>query len=40
MSIEKIIVLGSEFGLRNSLENYLRRNRYDVAGASTITQPR
>ena len=40
MAIEKIIVLQSEISLRSSLENYLRRNRYDVASASTIDMAR
>ncbi len=36
MAIEKIIVLGSDLNFRSSLENYLRRCRYDVAPAPTI----
>jgi len=40
MTIEKIIVLGSDLNLRNALEGYLRRCRYDVASASTIAAAR
>jgi DNA-binding NtrC family response regulator len=40
MTIEKVIVLGSEYGLRTNLENYLRSHRYDVAPASTIAMAR
>ena len=36
MSIEKVIVLGSDLSFRTDLENYLRRCRYDVAATSTI----
>jgi DNA-binding NtrC family response regulator len=40
MTIEKIIVLGSDSKLRADLENYLRRCRYDVASAPTIAAAR
>ncbi len=40
MAIEKIIVLGADLTSRYSLENYLRRCRYDVASASTIAVAR
>ena len=40
MSIEKVIVLGSDLNSRNDLENYLRRCRYDVAAASNIAVAR
>ena len=40
MAIEKIIVLESNPAFRNSLENYLRRCRYDVAAASSIADAR
>ncbi len=40
MAIEKIIVLGSDSNLRNALEGYLRRCRYDVASAATIATAR
>jgi DNA-binding NtrC family response regulator len=40
MAIEKIIVLESNSGSRNSLEQYLRRCRYDVAVAPTIADAR
>ena len=36
MSIEKVIVLGSDLSFRTDLENYLRRCRYDVAATSTV----
>ena len=37
MSIEKIIVLEDDAGVRSNLENYLRRKHYDVAAVATIT---
>src|ERR1700744_310368 len=37
MAIEKIIVLGSDVIFRSNLENYLRRCRFDVAPAPTIS---
>ena len=40
MTIEKIIVLGSDSNLRNALQSYLRRCRYDVAATSTIAAAR
>ena len=36
MAIEKIIVLEDDAIVRNNLENYLRRQHYDVASAATI----
>ncbi|HEX7570960.1 MAG TPA: sigma-54 dependent transcriptional regulator [Verrucomicrobiae bacterium] len=36
MSIEKIIVLEDDAGVRSNLENYLRRKHYDVAAVATI----
>jgi DNA-binding NtrC family response regulator len=36
MPIEKIIVLEDDAIVRNNLESYLRRKRYDVASAGTI----
>jgi len=36
MPIEKVIVLEDDAIVRNSLEQYLRRRRYDVAAVSTI----
>jgi DNA-binding NtrC family response regulator len=40
MSIEKIVVLGSDLNFRNDLENYLRRCRYDVASCATVAAAR
>ena len=40
MSIEKIIVLEDDAIVRNSLENFLRRQRFDVASASTLAAAR
>jgi DNA-binding NtrC family response regulator len=40
MSIEKIIVLEDDAIVRNSLENFLRRQRFDVASASTLATAR
>lgn len=40
MAIEKIIILEGDSSLRNNLEYYLRRCRYDVATASTIAVAR
>jgi len=40
MTIEKIIILEADLILRNNLENYLRRCRYDVAATSTIAVAR
>jgi DNA-binding NtrC family response regulator len=40
MAIEKIIVLEGDATFRGSLENYLRRCRYDVAATSTIAVAR
>jgi len=40
MAIEKVIVLEGDSGLRNNLENYLRRCRYDVAATATIAGAR
>jgi len=36
MSIEKIIVLEDDAIVRNNLENFLRRQRFDVASAPTL----
>jgi DNA-binding NtrC family response regulator len=36
MSIEKVIVLEDDQIVRNNLEHFLRRRRYDVASASTL----
>ncbi len=36
MAIEKIIVLEDDHIVRNNLENYLRRQHYDVASVATI----
>ena len=40
MAIEKIIVLEDDAIVRNNLETYLRRCRYDVASVSTIAAAR
>ncbi len=40
MTIEKTIVLGGDSKIRNDLENYLRRCRYDVASAPTAAAAR
>jgi len=40
MAIEKIIILGNDPGFRVHLENHLRRSRYDVAVAATLTAAR
>jgi DNA-binding NtrC family response regulator len=40
MSIEKIIVLEDDAIVRNNLENYLRRQRFDVASAPTLAAAR
>ena len=40
MSIEKVIVLGSDLHTRNALESFLRNCRYDVASTSTISAAR
>src|SRR6202000_1523481 len=40
MAIEKIIILGNDSGFRTHLEDYLRRNRYDVAPAATVAAAR
>ena len=40
MTIEKVIVLGGESNFSSTLENYLRRSRYEVASASSIASAR
>jgi len=40
MSIEKIIVLEDDAIVRNNLENFLRRQRFDVASAPTLAAAR
>ncbi|HEY5234492.1 MAG TPA: sigma-54 dependent transcriptional regulator [Verrucomicrobiae bacterium] len=40
MAIEKIIILEGDLIIRNHLENYLRRCRYDVASTPTIAVAR
>jgi len=40
MSIEKIIVLEDDAIVRNNLENFLRRQRFDVASAPTLSAAR
>src|ERR1019366_5564318 len=40
MSIEKIIVLEDDAIVRANLENFLRRQRFDVASAGTLAQAR
>lgn len=40
MPIEKVIVLEDDSIVRNNLENYLRRCRYDVASVSTLAAAR
>ncbi len=40
MSIEKIIVLEDDAIVRNNLENFLRRQRFDVAAAPTLAAAR
>ena len=40
MSIEKVIILGSDLHTRNALEHSLRNCRYDVAATSTIAAAR
>ena len=40
MSIEKVIVLEDDAIIRTNLENFLRRQRYDVASAPTLASAR
>src|ERR1035438_5105120 len=40
MSIEKVIVLEDDAIIRTNLENFLRRQRYDVASAPTLAAAR
>ena len=40
MSIEKIIVLEDDAIVRNNLETFLRRQRFDVASAPTLAAAR
>ena len=40
MSIEKIIVLEDDALVRNNLENFLRRQRFAVASAPTLSAAR
>jgi DNA-binding NtrC family response regulator len=40
MTIEKVIVLGSDLHTRSALESFLRKCRYDVASTSTLAAAR